>query len=75
MAKKEVPKYHPALSIAKSPRIAENPAKYKDFPVAWQLSFIDDESPWGTQCLRENFSLGSYDELLNNLPEPVLIAY
>jgi len=69
MAKKTVPNYHSSFSISKSPKISEDPAKYKDFPIAWQLSFIDDDSRWGTNCLKENISLGSYDELLSDLPD------
>lgn len=65
MAKKRVPNYHPELKISKSPKISENPAQYKDFPVAWQLSFIDDDSKWGTKCFLEHTSFGNYDNLLD----------
>jgi hypothetical protein len=67
MESKKVPNYHSDLKISKSPKTSENPAQYKDMPIAWQLSFIDDESKWGTKCLRENISFGKYEELLTNL--------
>jgi hypothetical protein len=71
MANKVVPQYQQSLATSKSPKVSENPAQYKDMPIAWQLSFIDDESRWGTKCLKENISLSNYDEIVRRLPKNV----
>jgi len=68
---KNVPQQNIPVTALKEPKAIENPASYKDFPVAWQLSFIDDESRWGTNCLKKHFSLGSIDEIINELPDNI----
>lgn len=68
---KNVPEQNIPVSALKAPKAYENPAIYKEFPVAWQLSFIDDESRWGTKCLREHYSLGSLEEIVSELPENI----
>ncbi len=54
MAKK-VPDYFSLAEGKKTPKNIENPSKYKDFPLAWQLSFIDDDSRWGIDLFRKHY--------------------
>jgi hypothetical protein len=70
MVKKRVPDYK-QIEVTKSPKNIENPSQYKDFPLAWQLGFIDDESKWGTSNFREFFSLGNYDDMLKQFPDDI----
>ncbi len=69
MTHKKVPNYQAGLEVTKSPKSLENPAKFKELPVSWQLSFIDDESRWGTNYLRERNSLGNLNDILQELPQ------
>jgi hypothetical protein len=68
MAGKKVPNYLTELEVSKSPKSLENPAKFKELPVSWQLSYIDDESRWGTNYLRERNSFGNLSSILQELP-------
>lgn len=70
MAKK-VPDYFSLAEGGKTPKNIENPSQYKDFPLAWQLSFIDDNSRWGIELFRRHFVIEDDIGIYNELPEDI----
>jgi len=68
---KKVPDYFNPTEVKKTPKIIENPSNYKDFPIAWQLSFIDDESRWGINYFKNHFIIDDLEGLFQELPDNI----
>lgn len=62
------PKVGAQIDISKNPKVIESPASYKNIPISWQLSHVDDESRWGINVFKSHFIFSITDELLNELP-------
>lgn len=53
------PKHNKHFKTEKEPRSIEEPAKYKDMNISWQLGILDIESNWG---LRNHGNLNNFFE-------------
>lgn len=66
MAKKPKIKENP--KFIKQPSAIEEPAKYRNLPISWQISFIDNDSDWGINAINK-IEINNEESFLNNLSD------
>ncbi|MBU0558787.1 MAG: hypothetical protein KJ799_07025 [Bacteroidetes bacterium] len=62
----KVPKAPKKSDVIKIPKSHESPAQYKNFPISWQISSVDDNSRWGLTSLRNKFTFQE-NNIVNDL--------
>ncbi len=66
-----VPTIKTPFEVVKTPRSIESPAKYKEFPISWQLSHIDDDGRWGLNIFKKHFTFSITNNLLSELKSDI----
>jgi hypothetical protein len=66
---KKKPKISVDFPYSKTPKFIESPAKYKNHPISWQLSFIDNESKWGYHIFTDEIQIKKDESIIDNLSD------
>ena len=66
-----VPVIKTPFEAVKTPKNIESPAKYKEFPISWQLSHIDRDGRWGLNIFKRQISFLITDNLLSELKSDI----
>ncbi|HWJ26775.1 MAG TPA: hypothetical protein VNS32_09540 [Flavisolibacter sp.] len=61
------PKIQEQVNINKTPKIQEDPARYKDQNISWQLNRLDLEGKWGISSFKNQITFSYTGNLLQDL--------
>ena len=67
MSKSKNPKIQSNFESSKRPKQIESPAQFKDIPISWQLSFLDEDGKWGLKVFKRHFRFSISDGLMSSL--------